>query len=159
TYGVVVSGTCGPTLTNSATLTVNANLAILTGPRSLTNCPGTSPTFSVSATGTGLSYQWYKGASALGGQTGSSLTLTNITGADAATYRVVVSGVCGGPLTNSATLTVDQDLVVSVYPTSATNCPNSSAGFAIVATGTGLTYQWYKNNSVLPGQTGSSITL
>ncbi len=28
-------------------------------PVSVTNCPGTSASFSVSATGTGLSYQWY----------------------------------------------------------------------------------------------------
>ena len=37
------------------------------------HCPGTSASFSVSATGTGLSYQWYKGGNALAGQTGSSL--------------------------------------------------------------------------------------
>ena len=92
TYSVMVSGTCGSAVTNSASLTVNQNVVVASGPVSLTNCPGTSASFSVSATGTGLSYQWYKGGSALAGQTGSSLVLTNVSAADAGTYSVVVSG-------------------------------------------------------------------
>ena len=79
---------------------------------SLTNCPGTSASFSVSATGTGLSYQWYKGGSALAGQTGSSLVLSSVSAADAGTYSVVVSDVCGNAVTNSASLTVNQNVVV-----------------------------------------------
>ena len=51
---------------------------VASAPVSLTNCPGTSASFSVSATGTGLSYQWYKGSTALTGQTGSSLVLANV---------------------------------------------------------------------------------
>jgi uncharacterized repeat protein (TIGR01451 family) len=73
---------------------------------SLTNCPGSSATFSASATGTGLTYQWYKGASLLMGQTNFSLVLNNVVTNAAGTYRVVVTGSCGTPLTNSATLTV-----------------------------------------------------
>ncbi len=61
TYSVVVSGVCGNAVTNSASLTVNENVVVASAPVSLTNCPGTSASFSVSATGTGLSYQWYKG--------------------------------------------------------------------------------------------------
>ena len=79
----------------------------------MTNCPGTSVSFSVSATGTGLSYQWYKGTTALAGQTGSSLVLSNVSAADAATYSVVVSGTCGNAVSNSASLTVNQNVVVS----------------------------------------------
>ena len=45
----------------------------------------------MSATGTGLSYQWYKGSTALAGQTGSSLALANVSAADAGAYTVVVS--------------------------------------------------------------------
>ena len=95
TYSVVVSGTCGNAVTNSASLTVNQNVVVSSAPVSVTNCPGTSASFSVSATGTGLSYQWYKGTTALAGQTGSSLVLANVSAADAGTYSVVVSGACG----------------------------------------------------------------
>ncbi len=124
---------------------------------SVTNCPGTSASFSVSATGTGLSYQWYKGATAMAGQTGSSLVLSNVSATDAATYSVVVSGTCGNAVTNSASLTVNQNVAVVSGPASVTNCPGTSASFSVSATGTGLSYQWYKNGNTLAGQTGSSL--
>src|SRR5439155_21143875 len=73
-----------------------------------TNCSGTTASFSVSASGTALSYQWFRGVSPLSGGTAASLTLTNVSTADAGSYSVVVSGTCGNPVTNSATLTVTQ---------------------------------------------------
>src|SRR5206468_9181957 len=60
------------------------------------------------ASGTGLSYQWFKGAGPLSGETGSSLTLVNVSAADAGSYSVVVGGTCGNPVTNTASLTVNQ---------------------------------------------------
>jgi hypothetical protein len=105
-YSVTVSGTCGNTVSSGATLTVNQSVAVSSGPVSLTNCPGSSASFSVSATGTGLSYQWYKAGQALTNQSGSSLVLSSVSGLDSGIYSVVVSGVCGGPLTNSASLSV-----------------------------------------------------
>jgi len=110
---VVVSGLCGNAVTNSASLTVNENVVVASAPVSLTNCPGTSATFSVNATGTGLSYQWYKGGNALPGQTANSLVLANVSAADAGIYSVVVSGVCGNPVTNSPSLTVNENVVVA----------------------------------------------
>ena len=153
------AGRCGNAVTNSASLTVNQNVVVASAPVSLTNCPGTSASFSVSATGTGLSYQWYKGGSALAGQTGSSLVLANVSAADAGTYSVVVSGACGNAVTNSASLTVNQNVVVPTAPVSVTNCPGTSASFSVSATGTGLSYQWYKGDTALAGQTGSSLVL
>src|SRR5207249_4053141 len=104
------------------------------------NCPGTSASFSVSASGSGLGYQWYKGNSPLSGQTGSSLTLTNVSASDAGSYSVVVSGACGNPLTNSASLTVEQAVVVTSAPVSLTNCPGTSASFSVSASGSALSY-------------------
>ena len=158
-YSVVVSGTCGNAVTNSASLTVNQNVVVASAPVSVTNCPGTSASFSVSATGTGLSYQWYKGGNALAGQTTSSLVLANVSAADAGTYSVVVSGTCGNAVTNSASLTVNENVVVVSAPVSLTNCPGTSASFSVSATGTGLSYQWYKGGTRLAGQTGSSLVL
>ncbi len=159
TYAVVVSGACGGSVTNSATLTVNEAVLVSNGPVSLTQCPGDSASFSVNATGTALSYQWYQGGSALVGQTGNSLTLANVSAADAGTYSVVVSGTCGNAVTNSASLVVNSPVLVVSAPVSLTNCPGTSASFSVNATGTGLSYQWNKGGNALPGQTGSSLTL
>src|SRR5690242_8552590 len=135
------------------------NVVVASAPVSITNCPGTSASFSVNATGTGLSYQWYKGINILAGQTGSSLNLSNVSATDAGTYSVVVSGSCGNAVTNSASLTVNQKVVVASAPVSITNCPGTSASFSVNATGTGLSYQWYKGINILAGQTGSSLNL
>src|SRR3989442_2060316 len=156
---VIINGVCGSPVTNSAGLTVNQNVAVSSAPVSLTNCSGTSASFSVSATGTGLSYQWYKAGSVLTGQTSNSLTLNNVSANDAATYSLIVSGVCGNPVTNSANLTVNQNVSVSSAPVSLTNCPGTIASFSVSATGTGLSYQWHKAGNALPGQTTSSLTL
>src|SRR5207245_4825571 len=110
-------------------------------------------------TGTGLSYQWYKAGSALSGQTSNSLTLNNLSASDAGTYSVIVSGVCGKPVTNSASLTVNQNVSVSSAPISLTNCAGTIANFTVSATGTGLSYQWYKAGNAMTGQTSSSLTL
>src|SRR6266849_6124867 len=112
-YSVLVSGTCGASITNSASLTVNQNVLVAGAPVSMTNCPGTTVGFSVSASGTGLTYQWFKGANALSGQTTSSLSLPNVSSTDAGTYSVVVSGTCGASITNSASLTVNQNVLVA----------------------------------------------
>src|SRR6185369_1049565 len=96
-YSVVVSGVCGAPVTNSATLVVNANVLVGTAPSNTTNCPGTTANFSVSASGTSLSYQWYKGVNQLSNQTNSTLTLNSVNFGDAGSYSVVVSGVCGAP--------------------------------------------------------------
>src|ERR1017187_9013232 len=154
-YSVVVNGLCGNPVTNSTSLMVNQNVVVASAPVSLTNCPGTSASFTVNATGTGLSYQWYKGASPLAGQTGRNLMLSSVSTADAGTYSVVVGGVCGNAVTNSGSLTVNQNVAVASAPVSLTNCPGSSAIFNVNATGTGLSYQWRKDAAAISGATGN----
>ena len=122
-----ISATCGSSVSKTATLTVNQNATISSAPVSLTNCPGSSASFSVSATGTGLNYQWYKGSSALAGQTGSSLSLNNLSAADAGSYSVVVSGTCGNTVSSSASLSVIQGVTVSSAPANVTTCAGSKA--------------------------------
>jgi hypothetical protein len=154
-YKVVVMGAC-TSVTNSASLTVNAN-TVATGPSDQTVCPGQTAQFSVSATGTALTYQWYFGNSQLIGQTSNVLTLNDVTGANAGAYRVVVMGACTS-VTNSANLTVNAN-TVATGPTDQTVCPGQTAQFIVSATGTGLTYQWYYGNTQLTGQTSNVLTL
>jgi hypothetical protein len=61
-YDVMVSGSCTPPVTSAAaTLTVNALPAITGQPvASQAICEGSPATFTVTATGTGVSYQWKK---------------------------------------------------------------------------------------------------
>ena len=152
-YTVIVSGAGSP-VTNSATLTVNVPVTVTVAPVSQTTVVGSNVTFSVTATGTGLSYQWLFGGSLLG--TSSSLTLNNVTTSQAGIYTVIVSG-AGSPVTNSATLTVNVPVTVTVAPVSQTTVVGSNVTFSVTATGTGLSYQWLFGGSLLG--TSSSLTL
>lgn len=125
------------TVTTGCTGTV-----VSTPPTNRIACAGDTATFTVIATGTGLTYQWYKGTSPLGGKTGTTLTLTNVTVADVGTYNVVISNICGNSVTNSATLALNANTVVTAAPANLTNCPGTTAFFSVSATGTALTYQW-----------------
>ncbi len=154
TYSVIVSGACGSVVTNSATLTVNVPVTVTVAPVSQTTVVGNNVTFSVTATGTGLSYQWLFNSAVIG--TSSSLTLNNVTTSQAGTYTVIVSGACGS-VTNSATLTVNVPVTVTVPPVSQTTVVGSNVTFSVTATGTGLSYQWLFNSAVIG--TSSSLTL
>src|SRR5439155_1408371 len=104
TYSVSVSGACG-SVTNSAILSVRTNVSA-TGLTNLTQCPGTTATFSTAPLGSGpFSFVWRKNGNILSGQTGSSFSIGSVSNTDTGTYSVTVSGACGSA-TNTATLTV-----------------------------------------------------
>jgi len=155
TYSVIVIGACGSPVTNSAILTVNAPVLVTVPPANQTTVVGSNITFSVTATGTSLSYQWLFGGSVIG--TASSLTLNNVTTGQAGVYTVIVSGACGSPVTNSATLTVNVPVSVTVPPADQTTVAGSNVTFSVTATGTSLSYQWLSGGSVIG--TASSLTL
>ena len=107
--------------------------------------PGTTANFSVSASGTALSYQWYNGTSLLAGQTNNALSLAAVTSTNAGSYSVVVSGTCGASVTNSASLVVNQNVLIVTAPVDQTSFVGSNATFTVQASGTGLNYQWIHN--------------
>jgi hypothetical protein len=146
-------------VTNSASLTVNENVAVSVVPVNSTNCPGTATTFTIVASGTGLAYQWYKDGTALSGQTGSSLNLTNITAANAGTYSVVAKGVCGNAATNSASLAVNTNVNATPLANLQRN-PGQTAVFSTITSGTGpIICVWKKNGGVIAGQTATTLIL
>ncbi len=82
-------------------------LSVTTQPQSRTNNYGTTATFTVSATGAApLNYQWRKDATNLAGNTGVTLTLTNVGRRDAGVYAVLVTNLGGSTLSSNALLLV-----------------------------------------------------
>jgi len=156
-YSVVVSGGCG-SVTNAATLTVLTNVG---APplASLTNCPGTTATFTTTPSGSGpFSFVWRKGGSVLSGQTNNSLNLVSVTAGDAGLYSVVVSGACGS-VSNAATL--DVAVATTITPLANQTHPlGASATFSTTASGSGpFTYRWRKGVVLLADQTNSVLNI
>lgn len=160
-----VTSTCGGTLTsNVVRLDVNPKTAINMQPVGKTACSGTGITLSVAASGINNVYRWQKnGASVndvagkISGATTSNLTILNLTTADAGTYIAYVQGDCGSEQqSNSAVVTVDSPITISVQPSSVVACAGTSTSFNVSASGTSLSYQWWFNNGVNPPVTAGS---
>ena len=66
-----------------------------------------SVTLSVSAAGTGLTYQWYKDSAALSGETNSTLVFSDFQAENKGDYYVVITNSYGSTTSNTATLSQD----------------------------------------------------
>ncbi len=101
---------------------------------SQTVCPGTSPTFMTTASGTGpFLFVWKKGTTTIStgistmGNT-STLTMSNVQSADADSYSVEVTGACG-TATQSATLNVKPIPTISINDVSLSEGTSSTTAF------------------------------
>lgn len=128
-YDVVVTGPGGSTTSAAATLVVNGPPSITAHPAAQSVFVGAPATFTVTAVGTApLAYQWRRGGDPLPGQTGPTLTLTNLQLADSgAAFDVVVTNSFGATPSAVATLTVTTELAWSAF---------DLQGFATVGSGT-----------------------
>jgi hypothetical protein len=138
--------------------------SIQTQPRSVTVTAGGTATFTVTATGTApLAYQWKRNGVNIPGATAATLTLQNVTEAQAGTYTVVVSNAAGSVTSQPATLTVNPAPtapVITGQPQSLTVTAGGTATFTVTATGTApLAYQWKRNGVNIPGATAATLTL
>jgi len=158
-YECIVSGGCSPPATTVAVLLfINLLPAVASQPSAIVICAGSNTSFSVSATGTALTYQWqlntgsgFTNISNGGIYSGATTNTLNITGAAAAMtsyqYRCVVSGICTpSDTSNAVTLTVNTTPAITAQPANDTVCTAGNTSFMISATGSGLTYQWQVNN-------------
>ena len=161
-YNVVISGTCSPAVTSSfIALALNTVPAITTAPVSQTACYGNPASFSVAATGTGLTYQWRIGTVNITGATSAIYTISTVTLSDVASnYNVVVSGTCSPSSTSSnVSLTVNTVPEITTVPVNQSACAGGSASFTVVATGTALTYQWRIGTVNISGATSATLTI
>lgn len=103
----IVASTWGRGLWTSKFQATCSAASIVAPPTAQTTCAGSSASFSVSATGTGLSYQWMKDGFPITGATSSVYNIPSATVNDSGLYTVVVTGSCGTATSNGAQLTVN----------------------------------------------------
>ena len=146
----------GADTTDEVTLGVTVIPAV--APTTITVTEGQSTSFVVSPVGTGFVYQWQKNAVNIGGETGVSFTTPVLAMADSgAIYQCVVTTTSGAVNSTTAQLIVIRTLPsISIHPQSTLLIQGQQATFTISVTGTGLTYQWQKNNIDIAGATNST---
>jgi len=122
-YKCIVTSTTNSIFAGSVTssvcvLTVNTAPVpphIDTQPANKTAYPLQNVTFSVGASGPGtITYQWRSNSVPITGETGPTLTLSQVTTAFQANYSVGVTNENGGVLSSNATLTVLTPQVVTI---------------------------------------------
>jgi uncharacterized repeat protein (TIGR03803 family) len=157
------------------TLDVVTPPVITAQPTNLALLEGMTATFTV-GTGTNalISYQWQennelllKDEGSYHGATTSTLTISNISGANAGSYSVILSNLAGVVTSSNAVLTYvkSQPLVVQ-QPISQSALPGASTTFTVGAVGTTpYNYQWQldgtnlANNSTYSGVTTKLLTI
>ena len=151
-YSCFITNTCGWNSSTSADLTVYPLTNIIVQPVVFHAVENGNASFSVTATGNNLTYQWYKdgvmlsNAGVYSGVTTSILTLTNLNSSHAGSYYCIVNGSCGSETSDPGMLLVNSLTLISVHPAGPLQkCAGESVSFDVVASGTNLTYQWKKD--------------
>jgi hypothetical protein len=161
-FTVTVSNAGGTVTSTPATLTVINPPVITTPPANQTVTVGLTATFSVTATGTApLTYQWSKNGTPIPGATSTSYTTpATVLGDTGSLFSVTVTNTAGSATGGPATLTVTSAPTVVSQPANQTVNVGQTATFSVTASGPGtLTYQWYKNGTLIPAATSTSYTI
>ena len=134
-------------------------------------CKGTTAaSLTVVAEGndTNYTYQWYQNS------TNSTIGATPILGATQASYtpetnqegttyyfvKVANDAACAAPVSNIIPVTVKPSMAITQQPSNATYCEGETVlnPFKVVATGSGVTYEWFKNTSpIIHGGTSTGV--
>jgi len=178
TYQCVVTSTCSPTSVTSSTVTISPNVpTISTQPVAATTCSGsaTPVTFSISATGSSTTYQWYNAAGNIAltnagiysGVTTSTLTITGATAT--ASYYCIPGSTCGsGAQSSTVALTVQPVISNNTISSNQSICGNGTVAALTGTTPAGgggtYTYQWSSATALagpytaISGATAASYT-
>ncbi len=162
-YNVVIHGTiCNsePTVSNKASLLVRQAPSIIGEPESSIACIGTPASFSITATGVGLSYQWRLNGTPIAGATDRHYLIERTSQSDVGTYDVVVRASYGQTLTSKpATLSLFSLPRVTEPPMNYTVCMGNPARFSVGTDDANVTYQWRHNGTPIPGATAASYDI
>ena len=158
TVTVTNSNHCS-TVVAAPPVTVYSQTTINTQPANQVTCLNGQVTFSVSASGDSLTYQWQKSGINISGQQASTYSIASAAFSDTGSYRAIIDGICGKDTSNYATLSVGSSLTFSQQPVSQTICAGNSVSFTVVANGVNTTYQWKKNGQNITGANSATFTI
>lgn len=164
-YTCFISGTCSPSVVSAAAVvTVPLKPRITEEPVATTLCPGATGQLTIQATGTSLSYAWYRGNELVA--TTQNLSFTNFDAGDVGLYRCMVKSNIPNP--NNCIVTAQSaEVLVGIFepPVLATDisstdaCAGQPLELSSSFVGPDLTYQWYRNGSPIAGQTTNTFRI
>ena len=160
-YGSICSGSAN-TLSNDITVTVGTSLGIaINTPSKTALCAGETVDLVTNITGQGLTYTWLKDGVALTTPTVDLDTYTvdtSVAGFEG-NYQVEIVGIgtclersAGIPITNAGDFIVTRNNEAALVL-----LPGGSNTLSVTSSASGVTYQWFRNGTALPGATTNTL--
>lgn len=155
TYKVRATNSVGCSKTSATTsitvLPLPAATVTVTGPTSF--CSGQNLCTLTANSGTGLSYQWFRGTTVVSGATNISVVPT-VTSTQWK-VRVTDANACT-KLSSNTSITVFSNPTATVTPLGPTTFCNGDSVVLQASPTSGLTYQWQRNSTNITGATGGT---
>lgn len=115
--------------------------------------------FSVTADGSGLRYQWHFNGAALPGATNATIVIENVQFANAGDYSVLVMNGAGVAVSSNAHLTVLGPVTFTIQPTDQYVLPGTNVTIVSQAVGNGtVRYQWSFEGVEIEGATNATYS-
>jgi uncharacterized delta-60 repeat protein len=146
---------------NSVTCSVDVlDPAVITSqPQGGTFTAGEPVTLSVTAEGSGLSYQWFLDGEEIEGETSGTYTFTAVYSASGA-YTVEVKNSLGRVTSDTAAVIVESRPVIATHPAGGAYTAGDTLVLSVSATGSPtLLYQWTKDNEPIVGATSATLNI
>jgi hypothetical protein len=160
-YTVYVYTLYGGETSNEVSITVISSPPIITQqPQSVIVINGNTTTFSVTASGGALSYQWNKNGSPITDATSNTYTTPSLGPSDNnQQYSVSVTNTAGTTISENASITIVYVPQITQQPLNVNIIEGNTATFSVDVSGTTpFTYQWRKNSQTIDNATLSTYT-
>lgn len=155
-YKVIATNAAG-SVESSATVMVSGAPVINTGIADYEAFNGETVNLTVTATGKGLTYQWFKDNVDLGVNS-ATLRISNFNAEDAGTYRVTITNPVGS-VSDTAKLTYLEPPSITSPLVDKTIDEGDNVSLSTLGRGDGIQYIWYFNNRVITGETTRILRL
>lgn len=106
-----------------------------------------------------LTYQWLKDDVEIPGASGPQYVIASMSEGRAGEYSVFIANDCGQQYSDYALVNVLPPAIITQQPQSQYVCTGGAAYFEVQASGTGLTYQWRKDGTAIPGATDNAYSI
>jgi hypothetical protein len=163
-FRAIATNNAGSATSKAATLTVNSPPSVGNLTTNLISGNGTilagqSVTFSISASGNALKYQWQLNGKNIAGATKASYTIAKVATTNAGSYQVVVTNAQGSVTSSSFALIVLTKPAITTQPKAQSVKTGATVTFTVVATGTApLNFAWNWNGGGLPSNSSTAVT-
>lgn len=160
-WELTIANAFGQVVSEPAVVTRAGVPLILSQPISRSVLVGDTVEFKVQPNGSQpFQIQWLKDGQFIPGNSGLSLTVSNIVAADAGDYSVVIGNLLGFAVSQTATLTVVVPPVFVAQPVNQLVSLGSNARFDVsVSTFAPVSFQWRKDGVPILGQTSGSYNI